>query len=293
MMDDRFTFPHLRVLIRGGGDLASGVAYRLHRAGFPVLITEIETPLAVRRTVAFAEAVYQGEVRIEGITARRVITVSEVLASWTRGEIPVKVDPQARIREMMDFTVVVDAIMAKRNTGTRLTDAPLVVALGPGFVAGVDCHAVVETARGHYLGRVYRSGTALPNTGTPGAVLGHERDRVLRAPCAGHVQARVAIGERVHQGQIVAEVAGMPVYAPFDGVLRGLVHPRVSAHAGMKIGDVDPRGIPDHCFTISEKSLAIGGGVLEAILSSDSVRNRLKDRLSAREDTTRWSKPFT
>lgn len=275
-LDDVFTFAQVRILVRGGGDLASGVVYRLYKAGFPVLVTEIETPLAVRRAVAFAEAVYEGEVNIEGMVGRLVETPAEVEAAWLRGEVPVLVDPEASIRAQMDFAVVVDAIMAKRNTGTRIDDAALVVALGPGFTAGVDCHAVIETARGHYLGRVYWSGSALPDTGTPGVVLGHTRDRVLRAPKSGHVKALVQIGDPVKEGQVVATVDGAPVQAPFDGVLRGIVHPRVRVFEGMKIGDVDPRAARDHCFTISEKSLAIGGGVLEAVLSSDIIRQKIR-----------------
>ncbi len=271
----RFPFACIPVLVRGGGDLASGVIYRLYRAGFPVLVTEIETPLAVRRTVAYAEAVYQGEVQVEGITARHVHSVDEVQAAWDQGIVPVIVDPDARVREALPFVVVVDAIMAKKNTGTHITDAPLVVALGPGFTAGVDCHAVVETMRGHFLGRVYWSGSALPDTGTPGKVMGYDRERVLRAPRAGHVEPLVAIGDRVEEGQVVCRVDGEPVRAPFPGVLRGLVHPRVAVHPGMKIGDVDPRAKREHCFTISDKALAVGGGVLEAVLSSPAVRERL------------------
>ncbi len=276
-MTEVFTFPHVRVLVRGGGDLGSGVVYRLYKAGFPVLVTETDTPLVVRRTVAFAEAVYADEVQVEGIVARRVETIDQVLVAWQRGEVPVMVDPEAQVRDQLSFAVVVDAIMAKRNTGTRITDAPLVVALGPGFTAGVDCHAVVETARGHTLGRVYWSGRALPDTGTPGKVLGYDRERVLRAPREGYVTPRVRIGERVTENQVICTVGGEPVRAPFPGVLRGLIHPRVFVRKGMKIGDVDPRGDPAHCFTISDKSLAIGGGVVEAVLSAPQIRRFLRD----------------
>ena len=282
-MIDVFTFPHVRVLVRGGGDLGSGVVYRLYRAGFPVLVTEIPTPLVVRRTVAFAEAVYAGEVQVEGIIGRRVTTVEEVESAWREGIVPVMVDPEGEVRTQVPFAVVVDAIMAKRNTGTRITDAPLVVALGPGFTAGVDCHAVVETARGHTLGRVYWSGSALPDTGTPGKVLGYDRERVLRAPCDGYVKPYVAIGERVEEGQLICTVEGQPVHAPFPGVLRGLVHPRVHVRTGMKIGDVDPRGDPAHCFTLSDKALAIGGGVVEAVLSAPQIRRLLHAGGSTKE----------
>lgn len=275
-MEEMFTFPQVPVLVRGGGDLASGAVYRLYRAGFPVLVTEIETPLAVRRTVSFAQAVYDGHITIEGITGRLIQEPEQVYETWHRGEVPVLVDPHARVRAQIPFVVVVDAIMAKRNTGTHIDDAPLVVALGPGFTAGKDCHAVVETMRGHFLGRVYWEGSALPDTGTPGTVMGYARERVLRAPCDGHVTPLVHIGERVEEEQVVCTVNGCPVRAPFPGVLRGIVHPRVLARKGMKIGDVDPRARREHCFTISDKSLAVGGGVLEAVLTARQVRERLR-----------------
>lgn len=277
LLTERFAFPHVLILVRGGGDLASGVIYRLYRAGFPVVVTELPAPLAVRRTVAFAEAVYAGEVTVEGVIGRRVNTPAEVWAALAQGDVPVLVDPDASVRADMPFQVVVDGIMAKRNTGTRITDAALVVALGPGFTAGVDCHAVVETARGHTLGRVYWSGCTLPDTGTPGRVHGYTRERVLRAPCEGHVHPRVAIGETVTQGQLICTVEGVPVHAPLSGVLRGIIHPSVYVHAGLKIGDVDPRARREHCFSISDKSLAVGGGVLEAVLSARQVRRLIRE----------------
>lgn len=275
-MSTLWTFPQVPVLVRGGGDLASGVVYRLYRAGFPVVVTEIPTPLAIRRAVAFAQAVYDGQTTVEGITARLISSPDHVSPTWQAGDVPVLIDPDARVRDHIHFVVVVDAIMAKRNTGTRIDDAPLVIALGPGFTAGVDCHAVVETMRGHFLGRVYWHGSALPDTGTPGTVMGYARERVLRAPCDGHVSPRADIGDRVAAGQVICTVGDQPVRAPFPGVLRGLIHPRVRVHRGMKIGDVDPRAEPRHCFTISDKSLAVGGGVLEAILAAPQVRERLR-----------------
>lgn len=256
------------VLIRGAGDLASGVAGRLHRCGFSVVMTELPQPLMVRRAVCFGEAVYAGEVNVEGIVGRCVPDVAAARRALAERAIPVLVDPPAACRTALAPQVLVDGIMAKRNTGTRRGDAPLVIALGPGFTAGVDCHAVIETARGHWLGRVYWQGTALPDTGVPGE-LGAATNpaRVLRAPTDGSVTARAAIGERVELGQVVAEVAGTAVRAGCAGVLRGLIHPGVYVTAGTKIGDVDPRGARDHCFTISDKSLAVAGGVLEAILT--------------------------
>lgn len=255
------------VLIRGAGDLASGVAARLHRCGFWVVMTELPQPLMVRRTVSFGEAVYEGTVQVEEIVARRVDGVPAARAALSEGVIPVLVDPEANCRHELQPAVLVDAIMAKRNLGTTITDAPLVIALGPGFTAGVDCHAVIETQRGHWLGRVLWHGSAQPDTGVPGTVAGREAERVLRAPAAGVVQGVAAIGERVKAGQLVAMVNDHPVQAPFDGVLRGLIRSGLAVPAGLKIGDVDPRGDPAHCFTISDKSLAIAGGVLEAILT--------------------------
>jgi xanthine dehydrogenase accessory factor len=266
-MSDSKMSEHL-VVVKGGGDLASGVVYRLKRAGYPVIVTELAAPLLVRRAVAFGEAVYAGQVEIDGITARRVDSTEAARDMAANEAVPVLVDPAAAAVRALRPAVVVDGIMAKMNTGTRIDDAPLVVALGPGFTAGVDCHAIVETMRGHGLGRLLYRGTAAPDTGTPGTVAGHTADRVLRAPAAGHVDAVVAIGERVAPGDLIATVAGTTIRAPFAGVLRGIVHPAVEVTSGMKIGDLDPRGLIEHCFTISDKALAMGGAVLEAVLAA-------------------------
>ncbi|MEA3336799.1 MAG: selenium-dependent molybdenum cofactor biosynthesis protein YqeB [Chloroflexota bacterium] len=255
------------VMSRGAGDLASGVVWRLHRCGFPVVMTELPQPQVVRRRVAFAEAIFAGQATIEGVTAQRVGDPLDALDLINRGVIPVLVDPDGESRQSLQPSVVVDAIMAKVNTGTGLDDAPLVVALGPGFEAGVDCHAVIETNRGHNLGRVIWQGKAEPDTRIPGEVGGYRGARVLRAPADGHVDPLIVIGDRVSEGNLIARVDGMPVVAPFDGVLRGLVHESVHVRVGMKIGDLDARGEPGHCLSISDKSLAVGGGVLEAILA--------------------------
>ncbi|RME74066.1 MAG: EF2563 family selenium-dependent molybdenum hydroxylase system protein [Chloroflexi bacterium] len=265
-------FQDVLVLIKGAGDLASGVAYRLKRAGFPLIMTELPAPLMVRRAVCFGEAVYQGQTTVEGITARRVDSPEAARQLAWSTEIPVLVAPEADIAARLSPQVLVDAIMAKRNTGTSIHDAALVIALGPGFTAGVDCHAVIETNRGHFLGRVIYRGQAEPDTGKPGPVRGHVADRVLRAPAAGHVDPRARIGDPIRRGQLIAVVGGAELRAPFDGVLRGLIHPAVQVAPGEKIGDLDPRGVPEHCWTISEKSLAVGGGVLEAILAGEVVR---------------------
>ncbi|MBW7881041.1 MAG: EF2563 family selenium-dependent molybdenum hydroxylase system protein [Caldilineaceae bacterium] len=266
------------VVIKGAGDLASGVAIRLHRAGFPVVMTEIALPLAVRRTVAFAQAVFDGVCMVEEVRGR--LCAGPDAAAITRdGDIAVVVDPAATLVQQLHPMVVVDAIMAKRNMGTQRSDARLVVALGPGFTAGVDCHAVVETNRGHNLGRVIWQGCAEADTGTPGELpgVGKRATRVLRAPAPGYVRGAYAIGDRVAEGAVVATIqttagpdslAIANIVAPFDGLLRGLIHPLVPVTRDMKIGDLDPRADPTYCHTVSDKSLAIGGGVLEAVLQA-------------------------
>jgi xanthine dehydrogenase accessory factor len=256
------------VLIRGAGDLASGVAARLHRCRFPVVMTELPQPLVVRRTVAFAEAVYEGEIEIEEIRACRVEDVAAARRALSRRVIPVLVDPEAACRAELAPTVLVDGIMAKVNTGTKITDAPLVIALGPGFTPGVDCHVVIETNRGHRLGRAIYNGCAEPDTGEPGLVGGKTSERILRAPVTGVVEGKVAIGDRVAEGQLVAMVGDQEIRAGTAGVVRGLVRAGTRIPRGVKIGDVDPRAEPSHCYQISEKSLAIAGGVLEAILAA-------------------------
>lgn len=256
------------VLIRGAGDLATGVAWRLHRGGFPVVMTETARPTVVRRTVAFAEAVFAGETTVEGVTARLADSAAAARLMLAQRVIPVLIDPAATCRSELAPPVVVDAIMAKVNTGTARQDAPLVVALGPGFTAGQDCHVVIETNRGHDLGRTIWRGSAEPDTKTPGEVGGYRGARVLRAPAEGFVQCRAAIGDTLTEGEVFAHVDGVPLTAPFNGVLRGIVHPSVPVLHGMKIGDLDARAERRYCFTISEKSLAIAGGVLEAILAA-------------------------
>ena len=258
------------VLIKGAGDLATGTAVRLHRAGFRVVMTDIARPTAVRRTVAFCQCMYDGTAQVEGIAARRVETAEEAAACLTAGEVPVLADPEARIRTELPFDALVDAILAKRNLGTALTDAPIVLALGPGFTAGVDCHGVVETKRGHYLGRLILAGSAIPNTGVPGIIKGYGTERLLRAPTDGYLLPVRKIGDEVSVGEVVGYVGGVEVCARVDGVLRGLIHPRVRVTNGLKIGDVDPRGDPSHCWSITDKALAIAGGVLEVIMSRDS-----------------------
>ncbi len=254
------------VLIKGAGDLATGTAVRLHRAGFPVVMTDIAQPTAVRRTVAFSQCIYDGVTEVEGITARRAANGEEASAILAAGEIPVLVDPEARILDELPFGAVVDAILAKRNLGTSLTDAPIVLALGPGFTAGVDCHGVVETMRGHDLGRLILEGSAIPNTGVPGDVGGYTKERIIRAPADGPFEPVARIGQKVELGDVVAKVNGVPVAAQLTGIVRGMLPAGIPVTKGMKSGDIDPRCEVRHCFTVSDKARAIGGGVLEGLL---------------------------
>ncbi len=267
-------FPDHLILLRGGGDLATGVAYRLHKAGFPVAVLELPNPLVVRRRVALATAVLEGEITVEDLRAVRANRVDEALALVDSNAIPVLVAPalsadllHSSLVARHSSLIVVDGRMAKRNLDTRIDQAPLVVALGPGFTAGFDCHAVIETNRGHRLGRVIWQGAAEPNTGTPGIVAGKGTERVLRAPVAGVVRWQKEIGDAATGGEVIGDVAGEPVVAPFDGRVRGLIAPGTTVFAGLKIGDMDPRDDVAACFTISDKALAVGGGVLEAILT--------------------------
>jgi xanthine dehydrogenase accessory factor len=266
--------PELRVCVRGGGDVASGVCWRLHRCGFRVLITEIPRPMAVRRAVSFCEAVYDGRAEVEGVEAVRVEFAEAVGAVWEAGKIPLIVDPSCEVRKTIRPEVIVDAILAKRNLGTCIDDAPLVIALGPGFEAGRDAHFVVETNRGHNLGRLLTGGSAEPNTGVPGPVLGVTVARVLRAPANGIWRAVMDIGDMVAAGDAIGSVSALPVRAVIGGVLRGIIRTGIPVTEGLKIGDIDPRGRREFCRTISEKALAIAGGVLEGILSTHAAAGR-------------------
>ncbi len=247
--------------------MATGVAFRLHQAGFPVVVLELARPLVVRRRVALATAVLEGEVVIEGLKGRLVDSYGEAIAIAQSGIVPVVVSAELPVEFGEGTAVLIDARMAKRNIDTKIDQASLVVALGPGFEAGVDCDGVIETMRGHRLGRVIWQGEAIPNTGTPGIVAGKGAERVLRSPAAGVVEWLVEIGDMVETEQLLGSVAGEMIHAPFAGVLRGLIAAGTAVPQGLKIGDLDARADISACFTISDKALAIGGGVLEAVLS--------------------------
>ena len=259
------------ILIRGAGDLASGIALRLHHAHMKIVMTDLPRPSAIRRTVCFSQAILFGSMRVEDVTARRAESPEDALRITAAGDIAVLADPQAACIAALKPDAVVDAILAKRNLGTRITDAPCVVGVGPGFTAGTDCHAAVETMRGHYLGRVITDGSPLPNTNIPGLIGGCAGERVLRAPADGVFHQLLEIGAQVRAGDIAGEVEGVPMLCHIDGILRGILADGTPVFKGMKAGDVDPRGERKYCDTVSDKALAVGGGVLQAILQITGI----------------------
>ncbi|MFZ5642169.1 MAG: selenium-dependent molybdenum cofactor biosynthesis protein YqeB [Bacillota bacterium] len=260
------------VLIKGAGDLASGTAHRLIRSGFNVVMLETPAPTAIRRTVSFSEAVFTGRQTIEGVTAVLAKSPENALGLMIKGVIPVMIDPSWSSVGELRPEVVVDAVMAKRNLGTTIREAPIVIGLGPGFNAGEDVHAVVETCRGHYLGRVITEGAAIPDTGIPGIIEGFGEERVVRSPEAGIFMPEKEIGDTVSTGEVIGLVGKAPVKSGIPGVLRGILKSGMKVHKGMKVGDVDPRCIRECCYIISDKSRAVAGGVLEAILMMLQLR---------------------
>lgn len=257
----------LRIVIRGAGDLATGVAVRLWRAGFRrVVMLERENPMAVRRLASLSEAVRLGRHQVEDVRAERAVSLAEVSAILARGGVPVLVDSLCASLGSLKPDVLVDAVMAKRNLGTSMNGAPLVIGLGPGFTAGRDCHRVIETHRGHGLGRVIAMGQAAPNTGVPAEVMGYSAQRVLRAPAEGIFETCLDIGQMIAAGDSIGMVGSEPVVSSIPGVLRGILPNLTPVTAGVKVGDVDPRGDASACARVSDKALAVGAGALEAIL---------------------------
>lgn len=253
------------VIVRGGGDIATGAVQKLYRAGIKVLVLETARPTAIRRSVALCRAVTGGSATVEDMTARLIASVSECEKTWNSNEIPVLVDPSGESIEKLRPDGVVDAILAKKNLGTHASMAPVVIAMGPGFEAPADAHAVVETMRGHTMGMLIFSGKAIPDTGTPGFIEGRAAERVFRAPCDGVIENLREIGDIVKENDELFRVAGQTVYAKFDGVLRGIIENGMPVKSGLKVADVDPRCDSD-CGTISDKARCLGGAVLEAYL---------------------------
>ncbi len=254
------------IVIKGAGDLATGVATRLKKCGFDIVMTEISQPTTVRRTVAFSQVVYDKKVEVEGITAELASNKENIKKIVEEGNVAVLVDEKAKIIDEIKPKIIIDAIIAKKNLGTKIDDANIVIALGPGFTAGIDCHCVIETKRGHYLGKAIYKGSAIPNTGVPGEVGGFSKERIIRATTDGKILPVSKIGDYVKKGDIVAYVNETPIFAKLDGIVRGMLQKDVNVFNGMKSGDIDPRCEKNHCFTISDKARSIGGGVLEAIL---------------------------
>jgi len=255
----------IKVLIRGAGDLASGVAMAFYKSGFQVLMTEVAQPTVIRSTVAFATSVFKGQMEIEGVKSIHV-TKENYQDYLDSGNIGIIIDPLGEIKEKFKPDILIDAILAKKNIGTKIDDAPIVIGCGPGFFAGEDCHLVIETKRGHYLGQVITKGSAIPNSGVPGIIEGKGLERVLYSPIAGKVEHFKKIGDMVNEGDIILKVEEIMVMSPFKGVLRGLITEGMIVPKGMKIGDIDPRLDPQYCFTISEKAMAIGRAAVEGTL---------------------------
>lgn len=256
------------VIIRGGGDIATGTIHKLHQCGFPTLVLEIGNPSCIRRTVSFCEALFDGETVVENVTAKKVETMEEAYEAFLEGKVPVLVDPEGKVIREEKPSVVVDAILAKKNLGTKISDAPIVIGVGPGFTAGMDVHAVVETQRGHHLGRVYYEGSAAPNTGVPGVIGGYGKERVIHAPASGTLHIIKEIGEETEVGETIAQIGEVPVPASISGIVRGMIREGYEVTKGLKIADIDPRSAEkENCRYISDKARCVAGGVLEAIFS--------------------------
>lgn len=256
----------LTVLIKGAGEMASGVAHVLHGCHLRVVMSETPNPQAVRRAVSFCEAVHLGRQEVEGVQAVRVQSLDDLAPVWAAGQIPLLVDPGLACLPALNPQVLVEATLNKTGQGLAITDAPLVIALGPGFVAGGQAHFVVETNRGHDLGRLISQGQAQADTGVPGEIAGQTWQRVLRAPAGGVFICDLELGDLVREGQVVASVDGQPLLAGTSGILRGLLRPGTPVEAGQKVGDIDPRGQAAYLHTMSEKARALGGAVLAAIM---------------------------
>ncbi|MGF1698759.1 EF2563 family selenium-dependent molybdenum hydroxylase system protein [Photobacterium makurazakiensis] len=272
MKDDSRLNKNKLVLIRGAGDIATGVAIRLFNSGFKVVLSDIAQPTMIRCSVSFGQCLYGEPCNVEGITARKALNCEDVFKAIDDGQVPVMIDETCCSLAKMKPAIIIDAILAKRNIGTTKDMAPITIALGPGFTAGIDCDAVIETNRGHHLGRIIYNGVTQANTGIPGNIAGYTHQRVLRAPCAGVMHNHVKLGDIVEEGDVIAHVDDSPVIAPLGGMMRGLLNAGLSVTEGFKIGDIDPRGIEADFTTISDKARAIGGSVLEAIMHLENKK---------------------
>ncbi|WPC44491.1 selenium-dependent molybdenum cofactor biosynthesis protein YqeB [Clostridium sp. JS66] len=264
------------VIIRGGGDIASGIVQKLYRSGFKVLIAEVEKPTSIRRKVCFSEAIFDSYVIVEGIKSVLVKNIYEIKKAWSEGSVPVIVDPEGKYIDIIKPQIVIDAIIAKKNLGTNMNMAPMTIAVGPGFEAGKDVDIVVETMRGHNLGRLIFSGMAMKNTGVPGKIAGYSKERVIHSPASGIIDNIKEIADIVKAGEVIAYVDGIEVKATIDGVLRGLIRNESKISKGLKIADIDPRiEEKQNCYTISDKARSIGGAVLEAVLYLKATKTKI------------------
>ena len=280
----------MKILIRGAGDLATGVASRLYRSGHKIIMTEIAVPLTVRRMVALSRAIYEKKASVEDMTGIHVENYEEAVKVLDDGNIPVIVDPEANIRYEFQPDVIIDCILAKRNIGTKITDAPLVIGVGPGFTAGVDCNCVVETKRGHTLAETIYKGKAIADTGIPGNIGGFSVERIIRATNYGKMEPVAHISDVVEEGQVVAITGGKEVYAKMGGIVRGMLQEGVDVKPNMKIGDIDARSELFHCFTISDKARAIGGGVLEVVTAYEHMKDKFAVVILAAGKSSRFGK---
>ncbi|MCP4567306.1 MAG: EF2563 family selenium-dependent molybdenum hydroxylase system protein [FCB group bacterium] len=267
-------FVYNRIVVRGAGDIATGVIRRLAAAGLEVIALEQPSPSCIRRKVCFADAVFNQKVTIEDFAAELVESVENVPAIFASGDIPILIDPEAKYLPNLKPLAIIDARMLKENINTNLNDAPIVIGLGPGFTTSRNCHAAVETNRGANLGRVILSGSTSADTGVPAEVNGYSRQRVVRSPADGIFQSACEIGDVVTSNQILGYVAELQVEAKIDGVVRGIINDNLTVGKNQKIGDIDPRGIRDACFRISDKAIAVGDGVYKALMI-------LKDRMDS------------
>ena len=259
------------IIIRGAGDLATAVAIRLHNSGFRVVCLEVAKPTVIRRTVSFAQAVFEGQSCVENVHAR-LVSIEDIEKTFSEDAVPVLIDPEADAIRILKPSVLIDAIIAKKNLGTSKDMAPFTIAMGPGFIAGEDVDCVVETARGHNLARLIYSGSAAPNTGIPGNIEGFSSERVIHSPCSGTFHTIREIGDIVSKGEVIAKVGSMPVHATIDGMIRGLLHDGLDIPEHFKIADIDPRGSRADYRTCSDKARALGGAVLEAVMNYLSGR---------------------
>ena len=267
------------VIVRGGGDIATGSIQKLYRAGFKVLVLEIEKPSAIRREVAFCEAIYEKEMTIEGVTAKLCNSIEDIEKVWNEKKIPILIDSTGESIYKLKPQVVIDGILAKKNYGTNREMASITIGLGPGFTAGEDVDVVIETMRGHNLGKLIFEGKPMANTGIPGIIKGIGKERVIYSPCAGVVKNICKIGDMVEKNQVIATVDGVDVLATISGVLRGLIREGYEVPEKFKMADIDPREEEQaNCFTISDKARAIGGAVLEAVLYLKNEKNIYSNR---------------